>query len=318
MSLCIRTNIIADIQALQTKTGITIRQLLQYAGISLSTWYDWIKRADVETNHNSNIPRMHWLTPAETQAIISFCTEHQDLLVGYRYLTWLMIDQNIVFASPSTVYNVMKKNDMIRKWAQPIPEEKRKGFVQPLGINEQWHTDISYVKVSHVFYYFISLLDGFSRKILVWNLCDSMEGLHTELLVLQAKELYPEAHARIIHDNGKQYVSKDFIELIGMLELYETATSPAHPQSNGKLERFHRTFKTEHVRTTAYCSYEDAVNKIKKWVLFYNQERLHSAVHYLTPNEVFDGQMEKRVAERKEKLHTALNDRQKYWSLTIP
>lgn len=94
-----------------------------------------------------------------------------------------------------------------------------------------------------MFFYFACVLDGFSRKVLVWDLFSTMEGLNVEILVTRAKELHPDAHARIIHDNGKQFSSKDFLDLVSKLELRETSTSPFHPQSNGKVERFHKTLK---------------------------------------------------------------------------
>ena len=104
-------------------------------------------------------------------------------------------------------------------------------------------------------------MDGYSRKILDWELCKTMEGINIELLVARVKEKYPEAHARIIHDNGKQFISKNFKDLVSVLELYETSARVCHPQSNGKLERFHSTLKTENVRKTPYFSYEDAKKK---------------------------------------------------------
>ena len=134
--------------------------------------------------------------------------------------------------------------------------------------------------------------------------CENMEGINIELLVARVKEKYPEEKARIIHDNGKQFISKDFKSLISLLELYETAARVCHPQSNGKLERFHSTLKTEHVRQTAYFSYEDAKEKMAQWIDFYNNERLHGALLYLTPADYFEGRKESRLAERREKLHT--------------
>ena len=101
--------------------------------------------------------------------------------------------------------------------------------------------------------------------------------------------------------------------MISLLELYETAARVCHPQSNGKLERFHSTLKTEHVRQTAYFSYEDAKEKMAQWIDFYNNGRLHGALLYLTPQDYFEGRKESRLAERREKLHTADINRKAYW-----
>jgi transposase InsO family protein len=141
-----------------------------------------------------------------------------------------------------------------------------------------------------------------------------MEGWNAEVVVAATKELYPEAkNPRLISDNGSQFLSKDFNELLLLLEIGHTFTSPAHPQSNGKLERFHRSLKHEHTRRSAYLNYEDARSRIGGWIIYYNNTRLHSAIKYLTPDDVFYGRSSERLAERKEKLHTAFINRQAYW-----
>lgn len=139
-------------------------------------------------------------------------------------------------------------------WAKSSDTAAKKGFDQPPSIHEQWHTDISYIRIQGVFYYFVSVMDGFSRMILVWDLFITMEELSIEIVIIRAKEKYPDANPRLITDNGAQFVAKDFKELPALLAITHTFTSPAHPQSNGKLERFHRSFKSEHVRITAYTS----------------------------------------------------------------
>ena len=145
--------------------------------------------------------------------------------------------KNVAFVRPASVYNIMKDYDLVHKWAKNEGEAKKKGFDQPESPHEQWHTDISYIKVLGVFYYFISIMDGYSRKILDWALCENMEGINIELLVARVKEKYPEAKARIIHDNGKQFISKDFKSLVSLLELYDhrnkklTLTSKAQIES---------------------------------------------------------------------------------------
>ena len=141
-----------------------------------------------------------------------------------------------------------------------------------------------------------------------------MEGINAEILVAETKEMYPEAACpRLISDNGSQFISKDFEELLALLEFGHTLTSANHPQSNGKLERFHRTLKTEHVRRASYLEYQDACIRLAEWIAYYNSERLHSAIWFLTPNDVFYGRTARRLAERKEKLHTAFINRQEYW-----
>jgi hypothetical protein len=291
-------------------TGIALLTLAVFAGLSRRTFREWLSRREEQTKHNGHIPRNHWVTPFEQEAIIKYCEDRMEL--GYRTLCWHMVDENIAAVSPATVYNVLKKSGLTKKWAE-ISEEAKKGFEQPKAIHEQWHIDFSYIRVCGVFYYFVSVMDGYSRKILSWDLCQSMEGLWAEIAVAKAKEKYPIAKPRIITDNGSQFISKDFWELTRLLEIEHTFTSPGHPQSNGKLERFHKTLKSEHVRTSAYFCYEDAKERMGRWIEYYNGKRLHAALCYLPPEDVFQGLKEKRLAERRKKMHTACINRRSYW-----
>ena len=310
MSLEIRNLIENEIKRLHIMTGIALLTLAVFAGVNRRTFREWQERNGKETQHNGCIPRNHWTTPDELKAIIGYCEGRMES--GYRTLCWQMVDEDIAAVSPATVYNVLKKSGLTKKWAE-LAEEKKKGFEQPKAVHEQWHIDFSYIRVCGIYYYFISVMDGYSRKILYWMLCESMEGLWAEIAVAKTKEKYPDSNPRIITDNGSQFISKDFRELTELLEIEHTFTSPAHPQSNGKLERFHRTLKNEHVRACAYFSYEDAKERMGRWIEYYNNQRLHSALLYLPPEEVFRGLKEIRIAERRKKLYNACINRRSYW-----
>jgi transposase InsO family protein len=302
-----------EIMRFKAKTELPLKILLMFAGIPQRTWREWRERCGVETQHNNNTPKNNYLTPEEAAAIVAYCMANP--LKGYRMQCWEMVDKNIAFVSCSSVYNVIKRHNLGKKWAE-AEEMKKKGFDQPKSVHEQWHIDFSYIKIGGAFYYFLGILDGFSRKMLNWRLCENMSGINAEILVAQTKEIYPEAKTpRIISDNGSQFISKDFEELLTLLEFGHTLTSANHPQSNGKLERFNRTFKTEHVRRTAYLNYIDACQRMAEWITYYNAARLHSAIWYLMPDDVFYKRTAARLAERKEKLYTAFINRQEYWRL---
>ena len=316
MGLEVRQIAEREIMHLHAKTKLAVKILLQYAGIPLRTWWEWQERRGVETKHNNNTPKNNYLTPDEVAAIIAYCIANP--LKGYRMQCWEMVDQNVAFVSCSSVYNIVKRHHLDKKWAEAVEMTKR-SFDQPKAVHEQWHIDFSYIRIGGAFYYFLAILDGYSRKILSWKLCENMAGINAEILVAQTKELYPEAkNPRIISDNGSQFISKDFEELLTLLEFGHTFTSANYPQSNGKLERFNRTLKTEHVRRAAYLNYQDACLRMADWIAYYNSKRLHSAIWYLTPNDVFYSRTTERLAERKEKLHTAFINRQEYWRLQNP
>jgi len=311
MSLETRQTAEKEILRLKIKTGLPLKTLLRYAGVSPRTWREWMRRRGIETKHNNNIPKNYFLTPQEIAAIVMYCAANQ--LKGYRMQCWEMVDKNVAFVSCGSVYNVIKRYNLGKKWAE-VAEMKKRGFDQPKAVHEQWHIDFSYIRIDGAFYYFLGILDGFSRKMLNFRLCENMTGINAEILVVETKELYPEANnARIISDNGSQFISKDFEELLALLEFGHTLTSANHPQSNGKLERFNRTLKSEHVRRSAYLNYQDACIRMAQWIAYYNCERLHSAIYYLTPNDVFNGRTSVRLAERKEKLRNAFIKRKEYW-----
>jgi transposase InsO family protein len=299
-----------EVERMHQRTGIAVTVLAGYAGVSRSTWQEWQNRRGEATRHNGNLPKRHWLTPDEQGAIIAYCRERLEQ--GYRRLTYQMLDANIVAVSCSAVYTTLKRAGLTKRRAV-TGEEAGKGFIQPERVHEQWHTDFSYLKIGGIFYYFAAVLDGFSRMILAWDIFMTMETWTVQTVVQKAKEQYPAARPRLITDNGSQFISKDFKELMALLEIHHTFIRPAHPQSNGKLERFHRTLKSEEVRMSAYLGYEDARLRVGEWIGYYNEVRLHSGIYYLTPKEVFEGKTEERLAERRERLHTAYINRRAFW-----
>ena len=127
-----------------------------------------------------------------------------------------------------------------------------------LRAHEHWHIDVSYINISGTFYYLCSVLDGYSRFIVHWELRESMTEAEIEIMLQRAREKYPEAKPRIISDNGPQFLAKDFKEFIRIAGMTHVRTSPYYPQSNGKLERWHKSLKSECIRPGTPLSQEDA------------------------------------------------------------
>jgi len=132
-----------------------------------------------------------------------------------------------------------------------------------------------------------------------------MQEYDVELVIRRAKEKYPEASATLISDHGPQYISKDFKTYIRESGLQHVLISAGYPQSNGKMERFYRTLKSEKIRQSSFVDISDARAQIQEYVTYYNEERLHSGIYYLTPKEVLEGKMKQRLAERQAKLDNA-------------
>lgn len=278
------------------------KSFLTWLGLSKSTYGSWLKRYGVGNQHNGLIPRSHWLLDAEKQAILDF--HHSNPLEGYRRLSYLMLDANVVAASASSVYRVLKAAGVMDSW-QLKPSKKGTGFDQPLFPHEHWHVDVSYINIAGTFYYFCSVLDGFSRYIVNWDLRESMKEAEIEVILQRAKERYPQATPRIISDNGPQFIAKDFKEFIRLSSMSHVRTSPYYPQSNGKIERFHKSLKTECVREYSLNTPEQAKKVIAAYVVKYNEQRLHSSIGYVTPIAKLNGEDVVIIAERKEKLAAA-------------
>jgi transposase InsO family protein len=225
-------------------------------------------------------------------------------LEGYRRLTFMMLDAEVVACSPASVYRVLKAAGLLERH-NAKPSGKGKGFVQPLKPHEHWHVDVSYLNIAGTFYYLCSLLDGCSRYIVHGEIRATMTEVDIEQIIQRARERFPGARPRIISDNGPQFVAKDFKEFIRVCGMTHVKTSPYYPQSNGKIERFHRTIKGDCIRTETPLSLEDAQRVVARYVEHYNTVRLHSAIGYVTPLAKLQGREPAIFAERDRKLEAA-------------
>jgi len=167
--------------------------------------------------------------------------------------------------------------------------KKGTGFEQPLAAQQHWHIDVSYINISGTFYYLCSILDGFSRYIVNWDLRKRITEADIEIIMQRAKEKYPEARPRIISDNGPQFIAKDFKEFIRISGMTHVRTSPFYPQSNGKIERWHKSLKSECIRPGTPLSLDDARRLVEGYVDDYNNVRLNSATGYITPKDILAG-----------------------------
>ena len=285
---------------------IKAKTIISSLGIFPNRYHEWKKRYGQENKHNGKTPRSFWLLKEEKENIIDFYLKNYTC--GYRRCAYMMIDNDVAYCSPSTVYRVLSQAEVIRRWNRKTGK-KGTGFVQPLKPHEHWHIDISYINVSGTFYYLITILDGFSRYIVHTDLRESMKDEDIGVVIQTAKERFPDEAPRIISDNGKQFLSRDFKELIRIHGMTHVKTSPYYPQSNGKLERWHKTIKSECIRKKTPLSIEDAQGIIKEYVSEYNDVRLHSAVGYITPKDMLDRKDDIIHKERDKKLEKARKER---------
>ena len=261
-----------------------------------------MKRYGKANEHNAAIPRDHWLTDDEKQDILDYHECHP--LEGYRRLTFMMIDDDVVAVSPSSVYRVLRAHDRLDRWNRR-PSKKGTGFAQPSKPHQHWHIDIAYINVVGTFYYLCSILDGCSRYIVHWEIHESMKEEDVELVIQRAREKFPGEKPRLISDNGPQFIALDLKKYIRLVGMTHVRITPGYPQSNGKKERFYKTLKAEAIRVTPPESLQDARRIVGDFVDRYNNLRLHSAIGYITPADRLAGRQEVVWAERDRKLEAA-------------
>ena len=298
----IRDEVIDYVRTWADKTELHANTLVGWIGIDRSKYYQWKDRYGRVNEHNAWVPRDHWLEEWEKQAIVAYHHEHP--LDGYRLLTYMMMDADVVAVSPASTYRVLKAGGLLGKW-NAKPSSKGTGFQQPIGPHEHWHIDVSYLNICGTFYYLCSILDGFSRYIVHWEIRQAMTEADIEIILQRARELFPDARPRIISDNGPQFIARDFKEFIRLSGMTHVRTSPYYPQSNGKLERYHRTIKGDCIRPGTPLCLDDARRIVEKFVTEYNTVRLHGAIQYITPADKLAGRAQTILAARDAKLAAA-------------
>jgi transposase InsO family protein len=256
--------------------------------------------------HNGWVPRDFWLEEWEKQAILDF--HWKNPLEGYRRLAFMMLDADVVAVSPSSVWRVLSQAGVLRRW-NGKRSKKGTGFEQPPEPHQHWHIDVSYINIGGTFYYLCSVLDGYSRFLVHWDLREQMKEADIEIILEGAKEKYPQARPRIISDNGPQFIARDFKEFIRISGMTHVRTAPFYPQSNGKVERWHKSLKAECIRPGTPLTPEDARRLIQRYVDHYNTVRLHSGIGFVTPADMLAGRQEEIHAARDRKLEQARQQR---------
>jgi transposase-like protein len=191
----IRDALVDFVRAWSAKTEVNGRSIVRWLEIGPSKFYAWSRRHGRVNEHNAWSPRDHWLDEEEKQAIIRYWHAHP--LEGYRRLTYMLLDADVVAAGASSVYRVLKAAGLLQRWARG-PSRKGTRFEQPGGPHEHWHVDIAHLNLAGSFYYLCVVLDGYSRYIVHWELLPTMEEADVELIVQGGLEKFPGVKPRVI------------------------------------------------------------------------------------------------------------------------
>lgn len=292
----------------QERVDLPMKSLLSWTSMPKDKYYDWQGRYGKANEHNASIPRDHWLLEEEKQKIIDFHLEHP--LNGYRRLCYMMNDANVLAVSPTTVRNVLRAAGLTDKRSHS-PSMKGNGFVQPNGPHKHWHVDVTYINIAGTFFYMTSVLDGYSRMIVHWEIGEKMQTSDIELIIERAKEKSGARRPRIISDNGPQFIGYEFKKYIRLTGMSHVRTSPYYPQSNGKIEAMHKSLKKECIRPKAPKSLKEAQRHVTQFVDHYNNVRLHSGLGYVSPATKLAGKEREVFKLREERLEAARENRRK-------
>jgi len=297
-------------------TGQPIRKILSQLGVAPATYYRWEARAETgQLDDRFAQPYRRSLppTPEEAQAVCAFALEHPAM--GYKRLAWLMVDEDVAYLRPYQVYRILQEANLLMRRPRLVEEELRRP-PEPDHPDQLWHIDLMYLYIPPRWYYLVDILDGYSRFLVHWSLNLTLEAHTVTLTVQQALERLDGCHPgepRLVHDHGSQFLSFEWRSFISSVGLMEIRTRLAHPESNGRLERLHRTHREEGLIGEGLRDYYQAVDAMKRWSWYYNYKRPHSALGYMPPAEYYRGDPKARWAERHRKLAQAAEERRVYW-----
>ena len=282
------------------RSGWRVYRTLAALGVPRSVFYAWKKRESLEDRVGKPC-RVYEVLPKERAAMCEFALRYPK--IGYRKLTWMMVDAAVACVGESTVYRVLSDADLLSRWKRSTVSSGEYNF-RPNGPNQQWHTDVMYVWVAARFYFLLSFVDAYSRYIVHHKLLISLDGQSVAVELQAALEAVKDAKPRVVHDHGGEFVNRDVAAVIKTHNLIDIKTRPRHPESNGIVERFNGTVRDESDNDYGN-NYLQAEAIFAKLMQQYNEERLHATLGYMTPATWHRGRPDEVRDERARRIAAA-------------
>jgi putative transposase len=297
------------------------KQTLAQVGLPKSTYYDWCRRRQGRAEglgDRSSGPRAPWnkLRPEEEQAVLALARASPEL--SPRELALRITDAGAFSVSESTCYRILKRNGLVKP-AEVVGFKASKEYQRKTSRpNEMWATDGAYLKVmGWGYYYLVTVLDDYSRFILAWRLQSDMTANSLIEVVQEAVEATGTTEVplrdrtSLLSDNGSGYLSRVFDRYLWLLGIHHIVASPYHPQTNGKIERYHRTLK-EQVKLVVYETPSALERAVDAFVDYYNYRRCHEAIGDVTPADAYYGRRQTILIRREEVRRRTLQKRRAY------
>jgi len=252
-------------------------------------------------------------TREEVLAVSRFALAHPAL--GYKRLAWLMMWKGVAYLRPYQVREILQEAGLLAPRA-PVGTGPLKRPAPPERPDQVWHLDLMYLPIGERWFYLVDILDGYSRYLVHWTLNPTMRAETVTLTVQEALEKLEsrrEGEPQLVHDHGSQFLSAEWKGFVSAVGSRDIRTRVAHPESNGKLERLHRTHREEGLAGEELEDYHAGLRAMSRWADYYNQERPHASLKYLPPVVYYRGDPEARLKEREARLAVAAAARKAYW-----
>jgi putative transposase len=299
----------AEIIRLVETSHLPVRRTLEKLGIPRATFYRWYDRhrngGPEALGDRSPRPDRVWNRIPETirGQIIDLALERPEL--SPRELAVHFTDEKRYFVSDVSVYWLLKAHDLITSPAYIVIKAASEFKDKTTAPNQLWQTDFTYLKVTGWGWYYLStVLDDFSRFIVAWKLCATMraedvtETLDLALAAAGLEQVTVAPRPRLLSDNGASYISSDLAEWLDAKGMKHVRGAPYHPQTQGKIERWHQTLKNRILLENYYLP-GDLEAQIGAFVEHYNQARHHESLGNLTPADVYLGRGQTILLERE-------------------
>lgn len=307
-----------EILSLVADSGLPCRRALAQLGLPRSTYYRWLKRQTEgrleDRKGGSSIP-WNKISPEEEARVMSEARASPGL--SCRQLAWKVTDSGQTYISESTVYRILKREGLIKP-AELVGFKAGKEYHRKTKRpNELWATDCAHLKViDWGWYYLVTVMDDFSCFILGWELKSNMAATSLIDVVQKAvdftgmTDVPVEDRTVLLSDNGAGYLSRQFGEYLRLVGVRHIVASPYHPQTNGKMERYHRTIKGD-IGLVPYEMPSGLREAIKDFIEYYNYRRYHEGLGDVTPYDVYSGRHLEIIQRRKEAKSRTLQARKR-------